>query len=256
MIPVALALSLLVGVSLGLLGGGGSILAVPILVYVAGVPARAAIPMSLVVVGLVSALGALLYARLRLVRLRAALVFGCAGIVGALLGARLTRRVSERWLLTLFAMLMLIVAVSMARKRREPVALDRVEPRLAAMVAVGFGVGGLTGFLGVGGGFVIVPALLWAGRLPMKDAIGTSLATITLSSASGLLGHLGQAQIDWGLTAEFVACAGAGMFVGQLGARRVRAERLRQAFAALVAAVGLVILLRQASLLGAAGISP
>lgn len=256
MIPVALALSMLAGVSLGLLGGGGSILTVPILVYVAGVPARAAITMSLVVVGMVSALGTLLYARLGLVRLRAALVFGGAGIVGALLGARLTQRVSERWLLTLFAILMLIVAVSMARTRREPVALDWVEPRLAAMVAVGLGVGVLTGFLGVGGGFVIVPALLWAGRLPMKDAIGTSLATIALSSTSGLLGHLGQAQIDWALTAEFVACAGAGMFVGQVAARRVRAERLRQAFAALVAAVGLVILLRQASLLAAAGISP
>ncbi len=183
MIPVALALSLLVGVSLGLLGGGGSILAVPILVYVAGVPAQAAIPMSLVVVGLVSALGTLLYARLGLVRLRAALVFGCAGIVGALLGARLTQRVSERWLLTLFAMLMLIVAVSMARKRREPVALDRFEPRLAAMVAVGFGVGVLTGFLGVGGGFVIVPALLWAGRLPMKGTISSRIPMSPLPRA-------------------------------------------------------------------------
>lgn len=140
MIPVALALSLLAGVSLGLLGGGGSVLTVPILVYVAGVPAQArhhdvagrgghgqrpsgrsstrgsgscgSGPRSL---------------------------FGCAGIVGALPGARLTQRVSERWLLTLFAILMLIVAVSMARTRREPVALDWVEPRLAAMVAVGWG---------------------------------------------------------------------------------------------------------------------
>jgi hypothetical protein len=253
-IPIALALSLLVGVSLGLLGGGGSILTVPILVYVAGVPAQAAIPMSLIVVGLVSVLGTILYARLGLVRLRPALVFGGTGMVGALLGARLTRLVPERWLLVLFALLMLVVAVSMARKRLDPIALGEAEPHLAGMLSVGFGVGVLTGFLGVGGGFVILPALLWAGRLPMKNAIGTSLAAIALSSASGLLGHLDQASIDWRLTGEFVACAGAGLLAGQLGVRRARADRLRLGFAALVAAVGLVILLQQADLLSAAGL--
>jgi len=256
MVPITLVLSLLVGISLGLLGGGGSILTVPILVYVAGIPAQSAIPMSLVVVGLVSLLGTVLYARLGLVRLRAALVFGAAGIVGALPGARLTRLLPERWLLTLFSMVMLTVAASMARKRLEPVTRSEVEPRLAAMLLAGFGVGVLTGFLGVGGGFVIVPALLWAGRLPMKEAIGTALAAIASSSAAGLLGHLGHVQIDWRLTTEFAAGAAAGMFAGQLGARRLRADRLRQCFAALVAAIGVVILLQQANLLVAAGIAP
>ena len=134
MILVALVLSLLVGLSLGLLGGGGSILTVPILVYVAGVPAAAAIPMSLVVVGLVSVLGAILYARVGLVRVRAALLFSGAGVLGALLGARLTRLLPERWLLTLFAILMLTVAASMARKRSEP-AGDR-ESRPTVMLGV------------------------------------------------------------------------------------------------------------------------
>ncbi len=254
MIVVALVLSLLVGLSLGLLGGGGSILTVPILVYVAGVPAAAAIPMSLVVVGLVSVLGAILYARVGLVRVRAALLFSGAGGLGALLGARLTRLLPERWLLTLFAILMLTVAASMARKRSEPVG-DR-ESRPTVMLGVGFGVGLLTGFLGIGGGFVIVPALLWAGRLPMKVAIGTSLTAISFSSAAGLLAHLEEAPIDWRLTAEFAGCAGAGLVVGQLGARRVSADRLRQAFALLVAVVGVVILLRQATLLSGAGNTP
>ena len=103
---------------------------------------------------------------------------------------------------------------------------------------------------------MIVPALLWAGRLPMKVAIGTSLTAIAFSSAAGLLAHLEEAPIDWRLTAEFAGCAGAGMVVGQLGARRVSADRLRQGFALLVAVVGVVILLRQATLLSGAGNTP
>ena len=165
-----------------------------------------------------------------------------------------TLALPERWLLTLFAILMLTVAASMARKRSEP-AGDR-ESRPTVMLGVGFGVGLLTGFLGIGGGFVIVPALLWAGRLPMKVAIGTSLTAIAFSSAAGLLAHLEEAPIDWRLTAEFAGCAGAGMVVGQLGARRVSADRLRQGFALLVAVVGVVILLRQATLLSGAGSTP
>jgi uncharacterized protein len=240
---LGLGLSVLVGVSLGLLGGGGSILTMPILVSVLGVRPAAAVGMSLVVVGATSAVGAVLAWRRGQVSVPLSLTFGGAGVTGALIGARLTPLVAEHLLTRLFGVLMLIVAVLMARPRRVADALRPRAPRIIIVVA-GFAVGVLTGFLGVGGGFLILPALLWAGRLPMRQAVGTSLVAIALGSSAGIVGHLGHAALDWPLTAAVASLSLAGMVLGQIASRHISAGRVRHAFAGLVGVVGATFLAR------------
>jgi uncharacterized protein len=242
---LALALGTLIGVSLGLLGGGGSILAVPVLVYVARVEVHSAIGMSLAIVGAAALVGGLFHARDGRVDLRAATLFGAAGVVGAPLGAQATHRVAPRVLLLLFAGLMLAVGALMltvrgAARHQAP------RPHPAAVPAAGFGVGLLTGFLGVGGGFLIVPALTLLAGLPIHTAVGTSLLVIAANSAAGLAGHLGRGEIPLGLTAAFTAAAAAGALAGRRVASGLDPLRLRRAFAAFVVLVGLFLLARNA----------
>jgi uncharacterized protein len=244
-VVAALLLSGLIGVSLGLLGGGGSILAVPVLVYVAYIDVHEAIGMSLAIVGATSLAGAVFHARRGRVAYRAALLFGGAGMAGAPLGAQLTHRVAPPVLLLLFAALMVVVSVLMLRGRalagaRSPAAT----PRLGAVLAAGFGVGLLTGFLGVGGGFLIVPALTLLAGLPMHQAIGTSLLVIAANSAAGVLGHLGRGGLPLGLTAAFTLVATLGALVGERLAGRLDPLRLRRAFGIFVLAVGLFLAAR------------
>ena len=232
---------MLIGLSLGLLGGGGSILAVPILVYVARLDVHTAIGMSLAIVGATALVGALAQARAGRVSLRAALSFGVAGMLSAPLGARGTHLVPGRTLLVLFAALMVVVGGLMLRPRADTTGRSAA---FAATAAAGCAVGLLTGFLGVGGGFLIVPALTLLTGLPIRTAIGTSLLVIAMNSASGLLGHLQQGALPAGPTAAFTAAAAVGALAGiQLGAG-LDAERLRRAFAVFVIAVGLLLLAR------------
>jgi uncharacterized membrane protein YfcA len=242
---LALALSTLIGVSLGLLGGGGSILAVPVLVYVARVDVHAAIGMSLAVVGATALVGAVVHARAGRVELRAAALFGGAGMLGAPLGAQATHAVSPRVLMLLFAVLMLSVGTLLLRGRG---AMRPGPPpaHAAAVPAAGFGVGLLTGFLGVGGGFLTVPALTLLVGLPIHRAIGTSLLVIAATSAAGLAGHLGRGEVPLGLSAAFTAAAAAGALGGVRLAGTLDPGRLRQAFAVFVILVGLFLLARNA----------
>jgi uncharacterized protein len=242
---VALALSALIGVSLGLLGGGGSILAVPILVYVARVDVHAAIGVSLAVVGTTALVGGLVHARAGRVDLRAAALFGGSGMLAAPLGAQATHAVAPRVLLLLFAALMLAVGGLMLRGK----AVARPgapRPHPVAVPAAGFGVGLLTGFLGVGGGFLIVPALTLLAGLPIHSAIGTSLLVIAANSAAGVLGHLRQGEMPLGLTAAFTASATLGALVGVRLASSLDPTRLRRAFAVFVILVGLFLLAKNA----------
>jgi uncharacterized membrane protein YfcA len=242
-IPLGLALSVLVGFALGLLGGGGSILTVPVLVGILGIEPSRAITMSLVVVGATSAIGAAAAWWRNQLAMRVALAFGAGSVPGALGGAQLTSLVSEANLARLFGGLMLIVAASMLR--RPPTAPSRAgEGSVLPVAAAGMAVGILTGFLGVGGGFVILPALLWVGRLSMRPAIATSLAVISLSSAAGFIGHLRHTDLDWALTAAVAGLAVAGRLAGQALAHRVATAQLRGVFAALVTAVGLIFLVQ------------
>lgn len=238
----ALILSGAIGVSLGLLGGGGSILAVPVLVYVAGIEAKESVAMSLAIVGATSLFGSFLHGRKGKLDMKVAATFGGAGIIGAYFGARLTPLVSSGTLLLLFAALMLIVAALMLTRKSDSTAdVHRHEGKLLLTLLAGLGVGVLTGFLGVGGGFLVVPALVLLAGLPMHLAIGTSLLVIAINSAAGFLGHLGEGHLRISLTVAFTTMAVAGTFVGERFARRVPAQKLRQGFAYFVILVAVFL---------------
>jgi len=241
-VVMAIVLSSVVGVSLGLLGGGGSILAVPLLVYVAGIEVHGAIAMSLAIVGATSLGGALVHARAGRVDLKAALVVGVAGMVAAPLGARASQAVRQEALLVTFAALMIVVGGLMLRGRHPGSGGGPSPPRRLAIVGAGVGVGLLTGFLGVGGGFLIVPALTLLAGLPIHTAVGTSLLVIAMNAGAGLVGHLGQAGIPLGLTAAFTAASLLGASFGGRMAERFEPVRLRRTFAVFVILVGLALL--------------
>lgn len=241
-ILVGLLLSALIGLSLGLIGAGGSIVTVPLLVYVMRVRPHEAEPISLAVVGATALVGAGLHYRHGTLSLRIALLFAAAGVIGALFGSRLTYLVSASTLMLIFAALMLVVAVFMLRERRAARASGRVSARDA--LAAGLGAGILTGFLGVGGGFLIVPALVLFGGLAIKDAIGSSLLVITINSAAGFLGHLGHGAFDLRLAAAVTAMAVLGALVGVSVSRRVSAPALRKGFAWFVIAVAVFLVMK------------
>jgi len=244
-----LVLSAAIGLSLGLIGGGGSILTVPILVYLLGVGPHEAVGMSLAVVGATSLFGSYLHWKRDNVDFRGGLLFGAAGTVGAFIGSPLTRLVSPEALLLMFGLLMLLVAGLMLWHRKRPVSevLPAVHPGKA--IAAGAGVGVLTGFLGVGGGFLVVPALIFFGGLPMKKAVGTSLFVIFLNCVAGLLGHLGQSAFDWGLTSAVMTLAVGGTLGGTILSHRLEAHRLQRLFAILVLAVAVFLVAKNYSIL-------
>lgn len=238
-------LAALMGVVLGTLGGGGSILTVPILVYVAGYDPKEAIGMSLAVVGVTSAVGAIGHRRFGNVRLRRAAIFAGFGVAGTLAGTRLATLMSGPAQLTLFAAVMLFAAGFMLRGSREPagagaaVAAATSPPRSFLFTGLdGLVIGVLTGLVGVGGGFLIVPALVVLGRLPMHQAVGTSLAVIAINALTGFIGYLDQIAVDWGFMLGFTACAVAGILAGSRLAGRIPARTLRRAFAVFLLLMG------------------
>jgi len=244
---LGLALSVLIGVSLGFFGGGGSILTVPLLVYVFGLDPKQAIASSLVIVGIASLTGAFQHWRAGRVDLRTGLFFGSAGMAGAYLGGRAAAFVDGALLLLLFASMMALTSVAMWRGRRgPPAAAAAPEPAPGRLVAQGFAVGLFTGLIGAGGGFLIVPALaLWAG-LPMLAAVGTSLFVIVMNTAAGFLGTLAHVRVDWALVGAISAAAVAGSLLGTRLARRVDPASLRRAFALFVLGMAVLVLVREA----------
>ncbi len=249
---IAAPLAFLVGVSLGLLGGGGSILTVPILVYVLGLGPKPAIATSLVVVGLTGLVGAIRHGRHGHLDVKVGASFGLAGILGASGGSRVAalNAVSGGVLLAAFALLMVTVSAFMLRSPSGRASGGGGRHRPAGPVATGvygFLTGLLTGLLGVGGGFVIVPALLLVARLPMHRAVGTSLLVIALNCAAGLLGFLGKVEIHWLLALGFGAASVAGSVAGAALALRTRPERLRRGFAVFVLLAGVAMLVEQAA---------
>lgn len=247
MIAATLALSILIGVSLGLLGGGGSILTVPILVYVAGQDPKVAIATSLLVVGVTSAAGAVSHARAGRVQWRTGLIFGAAGMAGAYGGGRLAQYVPGTWLLVAFGVMMAVTAVAMLRGRTTPAPGDHAHGRLPVgrIVLDGLVVGAVTGLVGAGGGFLVVPALVLLGGMPMSVAVGTSLVVIAMKSGAGLLGYLASTAIDWPLAAGVTAAAVVGSVAGGRLTSMVSEDRLRRAFAWFVAAMAVVVLGQQ-----------
>lgn len=231
MLVLTLVLAVLVGVTLGLLGGGGSILTVPLLVYVAGMETKQAIATSLLVVGVTSAVGAVSHARAGRVQWRTGLIFGVAGMAGAYAGGRGAEFVPGQWLLIGFALMMLATAIAMLRGRKEadPDQTHRGLP-LARIVLDGLVVGLVTGLVGAGGGFLVVPALALLGGLPMPVAVGTSLVVIAMKSMAGLGGYLASVDIDWAMAAAVTGAAVLGALIGGPLAGRVPPETLRRTF--------------------------
>lgn len=238
------ALSLLIGLVLGLLGGGGAILALPVLVYVAGVDARAAIAMSLFVVGATSGVGAALHARAGRVRWKAGLWFAAAAMPTAFVAGRLAHLVPATALLLGFSGVMLLTAGAMLRGRRE-VEGPPGDPLPLRLLSLGALTGLISGLVGAGGGFLIVPALTLFGGLAMREAVGTSLFVIALQAFAGFAGHLGHVSLDWALTAGVTASALAGLAVGVSLSPRVPGAVLRKAFAWLVLVMGVLMVGRQ-----------
>lgn len=235
---IGLVLSGLIGLSLGLIGGGGSILTVPILVYFLGVGPHEAVTMSLAVVGATSLLGSFLHYGKNNIDLRVGALFGASGIIGAFIGSPLTALVSSEVLLLSFGVLMLVVALLMIRRRNRMADNPEHRPHLVQAILAGLGVGVLTGFLGVGGGFLIVPALVLFGGLDMRKAIGTSLFVIFLNCVAGLIGHLGKEVLDFGLTFVVMVLAVGGAVAGTMVSHRVAPRHLQKIFAGLVLGVG------------------
>jgi uncharacterized membrane protein YfcA len=242
-IVIAMILAVLVGVALGLLGGGGSILTVPIFTLVLGIGTREAIVSSLFVVAVTSVVSTAFRVRRREVLWRVAAVFAATGLLGGVAGGMVGRFFPEPVLTGLFAAIMIVTAIAMMRRRREPTEPRQTRPitRAIRTVATGLGVGVLTGALGAGGGFLIVPALTFLG-LPIAAAVGTSLLVIAVNSSAGFLTQISAVAIQWPTVVTFTALALAGSFIGLALSRRLPSSGIRTGFAVLVLAVGLTML--------------
>lgn len=251
--------SVLIGVSLGLIGGGGSILTVPVLVYLFSVDAVAATVYSLLIVGFTSAIGSIRYFRKGLVDLRTALLFGIPSIGSVLLTRRFLVPAIPQTLfhmgdfmlskgtvtLLLFAVLMVAAAYNMIRKT--PAACGKACPRASytTILLQGGGVGLVTGLIGAGGGFLIIPALVMLLRLPMKTAVGTSLVIIAANSLIGFAASAAETSIDWQLMTGTVGAALAGIFIGMSLAGKVDGATLKPAFGWFILAMGFFILTKE-----------
>ncbi len=246
---LSLLFGALIGLTLGMVGGGGSILTVPILVYAIGQPVQQATTTSLAIVGLNALIAMAGHARARRVNPRTGIAFGFVGIGGALVGSWLNTRVPGRVLLTAFAVIMLLAAMAMLRRRvpesgERGIETDADTIAWAKVLASGTVVGLMTGFFGVGGGFVIVPALVLVLGLPMRTAVGTSLLVIAMNALWSLLAHLRFGHLDLAVTALFVLGGIVGALSGVHFAGHVPQRRLTQGFAALITVVAGYILAR------------
>jgi uncharacterized membrane protein YfcA len=249
----ALLGGLLVGFSLGLLGSGGSILTVPVLAYGLGHAERVAIAESLLIVGAIALLGSIQYIRADRVCWKSVLLFGVPGMAGTYLGAVAAAYVSGTIQLVVFGMVMLVAAGLMLRPRKThlPELQDTGHP-VVLIALEGIAVGALTGFVGVGGGFLIVPALIFLRRLPIHYAVGTSLMIIALKSATGFVKYLDvlrveQLSVHWLTVAVFIGFGALGTLAGRRINRNLNPRALQLAFAAFLVVMSAVILYREGS---------
>lgn len=241
MLWIELLLGFSIGLSLGLLGGGGSILTVPALVYLVGQTPQAAVTTSLAIVGANSLMGASFHQTQGTLNWRVALTFGWVGMLTAFLASGFSKLLPPSVLLIAFAVLMLVIGIFLL-VRKDVQETDGSEKPLWVTLVSGATVGLLTGILGVGGGFLIVPALVVLVGLPMQMAVGTSLVVITMNSIAGLLGHIHDGSIQPLLILVFTVSGLAGTFVGSRLARYLPAKKLQTFFAVFVILLALFLL--------------
>lgn len=241
------------GIVLGLFGSGGSIIAMPALMYLLGVEAKSAIAMSLGIVAVTATITAVDHWRHHNVDVRVALVFGLFGVIGTFAGAKVGVLTPVVVQLVLFALVMYAAAWKMLKPALVPQPVAglppperNVEVRMGHIAAHGIGVGALTGVVGVGGGFLIVPALALLSGLRMKLAIGTSLAIVAAKSYAGFFGYLGAVAIDWTTMIAFTGVTIAGSFAGTRLAHRFSPEMLKRSFGGFLVLVASYILLKSA----------
>jgi uncharacterized membrane protein YfcA len=244
---IALFLAILVGLALSLFGGGGSILSVAVLSLALGVPPNAAVAASLLVVGVTGTAALLTRRGSGLVATRTGILFGSASMVGAFVGGRCSALVPEAILLTAFGMVSLLTSAAMLMFQPSPRGAGvQQRPRLDLRLgALALGIGFVSGLLGAGGGFLIVPALLFYGRMHLQRAVATSLLVIALQSFAGFLGHLGHPGLDWAVLGPFTLMATLGSVLGGALAKRASQELLRRGFAALVLAAAIAFVARE-----------
>ena len=253
--------SLLIGISLGLIGGGGSILTVPVLVYLFGLQPLVATSYSLFVVGSTSLIGAIYNFKKGLVNVKAALLFGSASIATVFITRKfLVPLIPKNFftikgiditeslvVMVLFAVLMLLSSISMIKRRT--IETDNTECkdcfRLAKLMGYGIAIGIVTGLLGAGGGFLLIPALVFLLKLPMKKAIGTSLMIIALNSLIGFTGDLDHFSIDWFFLLKITAIAVAGILIGGTIGKKLHGDKLKKSFGWFVLTMGVYILLKE-----------
>lgn len=252
------AASLLIGISLGLIGGGGSILTVPVLVYLFAISPTIAISYSLFIVGLTSLVGAFNNYRRGLVNVKTALLFGSSSITTVFIARKFIipflpdvfftigsfEVTHSLFVMVVFAILMVVASVSMIKSRSVE---SKNESKSGPLALVGYGVliGLVTGFLGAGGGFLLIPALVIIMKLPMKEAVGTSLLIIALNSLIGFIGDIGRHPIDWSFILVLSAIAIAGIFIGGYFNQKVNAVKLKKGFGWFVLIMGIYIIIRE-----------
>lgn len=255
------AASVAIGIALGLIGGGGSILTVPVLVYLFAIEPVVATAYSLFIVGLTAAVGSVDYFRQGLVDVRTSIVFGLPSIVAVFLTrAFIVPAIPEEvgvfkgvaftkgmLMMVLFAVLMIAASFSMIRKSKKKVAVESGKVRYNAplILVEGTVVGVLTGLVGAGGGFLIIPALVLLSRLPMKKAVGTSLVIISLKSLIGFLGEGEGTDINWPFLLLISSFAIGGIFIGSALSRRINGDKLKPAFGWFVLIMGIFIIAQQ-----------
>ena len=254
---LALALGLasgsLVGFSLGLIGGGGSILAVPLMIYLVGVPQpHVAIGTSAVAVGVNAAANLVQHARRGTVKWRCASVFAAAGVAGALVGSTLSKWMDGQRLLAMFALLMFVVGASMLRRRPEAGSgsIELSHENFPKLVILGVLTGLLSGFFGIGGGFLIVPGLMLATGMPILNAIGSSLVAVAAFGVTSAANYAVSGLVDWGLAAVFIAGGVLGGLLGAALAKHLADKRgaLNITFAFVIFAVATYMLVRSLGL--------
>ena len=253
------AATILAGATMGLIGGGGSILTVPILVYLLEIPPVLATGYSLFVVGLSALVGSVNYFKLGLVNLKAGTIFAVPAFVGVFLARKflvpalpveifnLGNLVVGRDLVVMgvFATVMILASVSMIRGGSESEQEGELQFNYPLIALEGLIVGAVTGFVGAGGGFLIIPALVVLAKLPMKQAVGTSLMIIAVKSLFGFLGDLGNQSIDWGFLALFCLLSIIGIYLGTYLSRFVSSAKLKPGFGWFVLIMGLFILAKE-----------